>query len=177
MHGVGRPFAEQIFSVFGLPPFVSVPQQEVPDPTFPTVAFPNPEEKGALDMAKAHAELHGCDVVLANDPDADRLAVAERSRETGEWTVFTGDQIGALLGSWLWNTIGKTSDKVSLFVDAKIVLVVGTNPCGIANVHSFQNSSLIHVCALCLLAAYCHVCLNSFLSAACGDGASGRLSL
>ena len=112
MHGVGLPFAKHIFLVFGLPPFVSVPQQEEADPSFPTVSFPNPEEKGALNMAKAHAEQHGCDVVLANDPDADRLAVAERSRETGEWTVFSGDQIGALLGSWLWEIIGKTSDKV-----------------------------------------------------------------
>lgn len=112
MHGVGLPFAKRLFSVFALPAFVSVPQQEEADPSFPTVSFPNPEEKGALDMAKSHAELQGCDVVLANDPDADRLAVAERSRETGEWTVFTGDQIGALLGSWLWEIIGKTSDKV-----------------------------------------------------------------
>jgi phosphomannomutase len=112
MHGVGRSFAQEGFIRFGLPPFLSVPQQEEPDPEFPTVSFPNPEEKGALDMAKAHAEEHGCDVVLANDPDADRLAVAERSRETGEWAVFTGDQIGALLGSWLWEIVGKKSDEV-----------------------------------------------------------------
>ena len=117
MHGVGLPFAKQVFSLFGFPPFVSVPEQEQPDPSFPTVSFPNPEEAGALDMAKAHAELHGCDIVFANDPDADRLAVAERNRQSGRWTVFTGDQIGALLGHWLWQTIGKTSDKVSMTIE------------------------------------------------------------
>jgi hypothetical protein len=175
MHGVGRPFAEQIFSVFGLPPFVSVPQQDVPDPTFPTVAFPNPEEKGALDMAKAHAELHGCDVVLANDPDADRLAVAERCRKTGEWTVFTGDQIGALLGSWLWNTIGKTSDKVNFNCGRQNFVVMIINLFWIAN-HTYSNL-ISNALTLCLRAAYCHVCIDSVLPAACGNGASGRLSL
>jgi phosphoglucomutase len=112
MHGVGHSFAKESFHVFGLPPFSSVPQQEDPDPNFPTVSFPNPEEKGALDLAKAHAQHENCDIVLANDPDADRLAVAEKNRDTGEWTVFTGDQIGALLGSWMWESIGKTGDKV-----------------------------------------------------------------
>jgi phosphoglucomutase/phosphoglucomutase/phosphopentomutase len=113
MHGVGHPFAEEAFRIFGLPPFLSVPEQEQPDPMFPTVSFPNPEEKDALKLAKAFSDQHGCDVILANDPDADRLAVAERDQKTREWIIFTGDQIGALLGSWLWEIIGKTSDKVS----------------------------------------------------------------
>jgi phosphomannomutase len=114
MHGVGLEAARRIFQEFGLPPFHSVESQEQPDPTFPTVAFPNPEEKGALDLAKAYAEQRDCDVVLANDPDADRLAVAERDRETNEWTVFTGDQIGTMLGHWLWESVGKKSDKVGV---------------------------------------------------------------
>jgi phosphomannomutase len=113
MHGVGREVAVKVFETFGLPPFHSVPSQELPDANFPTVAFPNPEEKGALDLAKAFAAEHACDIVLANDPDADRLAVAERDRETEEWTVFTGDQIGTMLGYWLWEQVGKDGEKVS----------------------------------------------------------------
>ena len=55
----------------------------------------------------------GCQIVLANDPDADRLGVAECT--DGKWTVFTGDQIGVLLGVWLWETVGKQSDKVGRY--------------------------------------------------------------
>lgn len=112
MHGVGRPFAERIFHAFDLPPFQSVPSQGDTDFEFPTVPFPNPEEKGALDLAKSFAAEKGCDIVLANDPDADRLAVAERSRSSGDWTVFSGDQIGTMMGYWLWSQIGAKLDKV-----------------------------------------------------------------
>jgi phosphomannomutase len=100
MHGVGHSFAVRMFEAFGLSPFASVPAQQSPDCNFPTIPFPNPEEAGALDLAKAYAESHGCSIVLANDPDADRLAVAEY--RDSKWTVFTGDQIGTLLGHWLW---------------------------------------------------------------------------
>jgi phosphomannomutase len=112
MHGVGFPFAERVFQEFGLPPFEAIPAQNDPDFEFPTVPFPNPEEKGALDIAKAFATDNNCDIVLANDPDADRLAVAEKDRTTGEWTVFSGDQIGSMLGHWIWNQIGKDCGKV-----------------------------------------------------------------
>jgi phosphomannomutase len=113
MHGVGYPFAVRSYETFGFPPFLAVPSQMNPDPSFPTVPFPNPEEKGALNIAKAFAEEKGCDIVLANDPDADRLAVAERDRITGEWAVFHGDQIGTMLGCWLYEKVGKPSGKVS----------------------------------------------------------------
>ena len=63
-------------------------------------------------MAKAFAEAKNCDIVLANDPDADRLAVAEKDQSTGIWTIFSGDQIGTMLGLWIWEKIGKGSDKV-----------------------------------------------------------------
>ena len=56
---------------------------------------------------------NGCNIVFANDPDADRLAVAERCSDTGVWTIFHGDQIGSLLGHWLWEKIGKDDPKVS----------------------------------------------------------------
>lgn len=62
-----------------------------------------------MDLSKKEAESRACDIVLANDPDADRLAVAERNRKTGQWTVFTGDQIGVLLGYWMWESVGKSS--------------------------------------------------------------------
>jgi phosphomannomutase len=100
-----------------LPPFTSVTAQQEPDSTFSTVPFPNPEERGALDLAKECADAHGCNIVLANDPDADRLAVAEKYN--GKWVVFTGDEIGTMLGHWLWQTLGKTSEKpVSMCVSA-----------------------------------------------------------
>eukprot|EP00536_Pseudo-nitzschia_multiseries_P006997 jgi/Psemu1/194384/e_gw1.156.89.1 len=129
MHGIGYPFAKRAFEVFGLPPFRAVPEQRDPDPSFPTVTFPNPEEAGALDLAKVFATENGCDIVLANDPDADRLAVAEKDRTTGEWTVFSGDQIGVMLGLWIWETIGVKSNKpVSMCastVSSKMLAEVG----------------------------------------------------
>lgn len=100
MHGVGYRFAVRAFATFGFPPFESVTSQQEPDANFPTVEFPNPEEKGALDLAQEFAQRNNCQIVLANDPDADRLAVAEFSE--GIWRTFKGDEIGSLLGWWLW---------------------------------------------------------------------------
>jgi phosphoglucomutase len=121
MHGVGYTFARRVFTAFGLPDFASVPIQQEPDPNFPTVTFPNPEEKGALDMAKLYATTNGCDIVLANDPDADRLAVAEKDRSSGRWTDFTGDQIGAMLGHWLWQTQSSKTPNTVLAMCASTV--------------------------------------------------------
>jgi len=112
MHGVGHLWAVRSFETFGLDPFLSVPQQQDPDPAFPTVSFPNPEEKGALNIAMSFAEDNGCLIVLANDPDADRLAVAERDSATNTWKTFTGDQIGTMLGHWIWEMIGKNCGRV-----------------------------------------------------------------
>jgi phosphomannomutase len=102
MHGVGTPFAERSFAAFGLPPFLKTSEQCSPDPEFPTVAFPNPEEgKGALALAMAAADRAGATLIIANDPDADRMAVAEKGAE-GQWRVFTGNETGILLAHWLW---------------------------------------------------------------------------
>lgn len=79
MHGVGGKWAERAWREFALPPLLRVEEQWQPDPEFPTVPFPNPEEgRGALALAFATADRHGVDLVLANDPDSDRCAAAEK---------------------------------------------------------------------------------------------------
>lgn len=101
MHGVGHAFTSRSFAAFDLQPYVPTPEQLLPDPEFPTVAFPNPEEgKGALKLAMAAAEASGSRLVLANDPDADRLAIAEMNPATRQWKIFTGNEIGSLIGAW-----------------------------------------------------------------------------
>eukprot|EP00795_Rhopilema_esculentum_P000450 gene450-10122_t len=100
MHGVGQRFAENAFRAFSLKPFVTVGEQADPDPDFPTVKFPNPEEgKSALDLAIKRAEECNSPLIIANDPDADRLAIAEKL-PSGAWKIFTGNEIGCLLGWW-----------------------------------------------------------------------------
>jgi phosphomannomutase len=96
LHGVGRDTFVRAAVRLGLAPLV-VPSQAHPDPSFPTVSFPNPEEPGALDAALALADETGADVVIANDPDADRLAVALPRH--GTWQALTGNEIGWLLAS------------------------------------------------------------------------------
>ncbi len=99
MHGVGAPFTARALEVFGLPAYIPTPSQVVADPEFPTVKFPNPEEgKGALALAMASADAAGSELILANDPDADRLAVAEKV--AGEWKPLNGNQIALLLADW-----------------------------------------------------------------------------
>ncbi len=123
LHGVGRDTVLAVFQRAGMPAPYVVPEQGEPDPDFATVAFPNPEEPGALDLALAAARRRGADVVLANDPDADRLAVAlpdpapargegrardrlaggigRQGRAAGGWRGLSGDEIGVLLADWV----------------------------------------------------------------------------
>ena len=100
MHGVAGGLMLRAIAQagFGAPHVVTA--QAEPDPDFPTVAFPNPEEKGALDLALADARRLGADLVVASDPDGDRLAVAV-PEPGGSWRALTGDQVGALLGASL----------------------------------------------------------------------------
>ena len=99
MHGVGWHVLKEVFAAVGLPQPITVDRQLLPDGTFPTVAFPNPEEPGAMDLSFAKAREVGADLVLANDPDADRLAVGIPDASTAEgWRRLTGDEIGLLLG-------------------------------------------------------------------------------
>jgi len=96
LHGVGGSLVERAVAAAGFPAATVVTEQAEPDPDFPTVAFPNPEEPGAIDLALARAAQIDADLVIANDPDADRCAVA--TVVDGQWRMLHGDELGALLG-------------------------------------------------------------------------------
>ncbi|XP_061916804.1 glucose 1,6-bisphosphate synthase isoform X3 [Entelurus aequoreus] len=128
-HGVGHVFVRQAFQAFGFPPPIPVPEQKDPDPDFPSVRCPNPEEgESVLELALLLAEKEKARVVLATDPDADRLAVAETCdrcegqvvvTEPGKgawsghrcrWKVFSGNELAALLGWWMLFSWKETHD-------------------------------------------------------------------
>jgi phosphomannomutase len=112
MHGVGWKTLQSVFSASGFNEPNAVLEQRDPDPAFPTVAFPNPEEKGALDIAISLAKKNSVDVLLANDPDADRFAAAV-SNSSGDWVTLRGDQIGSLLGWWMIERVKLTGSNLS----------------------------------------------------------------
>eukprot|EP00466_Bigelowiella_natans_P001300 jgi/Bigna1/89414/estExt_fgenesh1_pg.C_490011 len=118
MHGVGYSFTSRSFKEFNLPAFYSVKKQQEPDPSFPTVTFPNPEEDGALDLALETASQVGATLVLANDPDADRLAAAEyEGNQKNSWKMFSGNEIGILLADWQWTQFKKANPSKKDFSD------------------------------------------------------------
>ncbi|WP_427869745.1 phospho-sugar mutase [Leucobacter luti] len=99
MHGVGSDIARRVFTSSGLPSVTPVAAQDRPDGAFPTVDFPNPEEPGALDLAERTAREIGADLIVAHDPDADRLAIAlPHPEEPSGYRRLTGNELGLLLG-------------------------------------------------------------------------------
>ncbi|MEL6868783.1 MAG: phospho-sugar mutase [Pseudomonadota bacterium] len=116
LHGVGAQLAHRLAAHADIGMLHSVAAQETPDGSFPTVAFPNPEEPGAMDAVIALAQQEHATLACANDPDADRLAVAARTA-TGDYRMLSGDQIGVLLGHYC---LSKT-DAAQQIVCASIV--------------------------------------------------------
>ena len=124
LHGVAAELAMRAFRQAGFPTPDVVAAQAEPDPSFPTVPFPNPEEPGALDLAIALGRRTGADLVIANDPDGDRLAVAVPEDEArGNWRMLTGDQVGALLGAYVLgrNDSGRPAERADELVVSTIV--------------------------------------------------------
>ena len=120
MHGVGTETIEKVFSAAGFSPLILVTEQAQPDPDFPTVAFPNPEEPGAIDLALAKARAVDADLVIANDPDADRCAAAIADSH-GKWRMLRGDEVGALLGEYITGS-GKKSGVIANSIVSSSIL-------------------------------------------------------
>ena len=103
MHGVGTETVQRVFNHAGFATLILVDEQCAPDPDFPTVAFPNPEEPGAIDLAIKKARDFGAELVIANDPDADRCAAAINDPKVG-WRMLRGDELGIIFGEWIART-------------------------------------------------------------------------
>ncbi|MEI9939729.1 MAG: phospho-sugar mutase [Pseudomonadota bacterium] len=125
LHGVGASVVERLFREAGYADFHSVPEQREPDGHFPTVHFPNPEEPGALDLALALARGKNADLVIANDPDVDRLAIAVPTA-SGRFQALTGNQIGLLLADFaLAHTdLGERALVLSSIVSSPMLAIV-----------------------------------------------------
>ena len=118
LHGVGGTSVIQVLETAGFAAPHVVSEQEHPDPDFPTVAFPNPEEPGAMDLAMALAAQKSADIVVANDPDADRCAVAVPGHHG--WRMLRGDEVGALLGHHLLRS-GRTGTYANSIVSSSLL--------------------------------------------------------
>jgi phosphomannomutase len=138
LHGVGGDTVVRALTAAGFAPPHVVPEQAAPDPAFPTVAFPNPEEPGAIDLAVAAAAARGADLVIANDPDADRCAVAVPDPDGRGWRMLRGDELGTLLAEHLLTratdgTAGGTAGRAA----------AGALPAGAAVACSIVSSQLL----------------------------------
>ena len=118
MHGVGGALFQRALTAAGHVMHI-VAEQHDPDPDFPTAAFPNPEEPGTLDLSIALAERVDADIILANDPDADRLAVAVK-RSSG-WERLTGDEIGVLLAWYVLESVERPCTVANSIVSSTLL--------------------------------------------------------
>ena len=135
MHGVAGRLMLRAMRLAGFAAPHVVAAQAEPDPDFPTVAFPNPEEPGALDLALADARRLGADLVVASDPDGDRLAVAV-PHPGADWGMLTGDQVGALLGaSLLDRTAGQAAPQARLVASTVVSSTLLSKIAAAAHVH------------------------------------------
>jgi len=100
LHGTGNKPVRRVLKELGFENVMVVPQQELPDPEFPTVKYPNPEEHEAFDLAIEMAKKHHADIIIGTDPDCDRVGVVAKHRE-GEYVALTGNQLGALLVNYV----------------------------------------------------------------------------
>lgn len=116
MHGVGGETIQRVFNNAGFGNFVTVDKQFDPDPNFPTVSFPNPEEPGALDLAFDTARQVDADLIIANDPDADRAAFA--ISDGGEWRMLRGDEAGSLLGVAMLSRLSDEDKEKAVFANS-----------------------------------------------------------
>ena len=119
MHGVGQETFDRCMKKIGFSKSIDVSEQTKPDPDFPTVSFPNPEEKGAMDLLLDLAKSNDTDIAIANDPDADRCALAVKDKSN--WKVLTGDEIGFLITWWIMKKAELENRKLSGKIAASIV--------------------------------------------------------
>ena len=100
LHGVGTQTVLKVFEKAKFAPLILVAEQSQPNPDFPTTPFPNPEENGAMDLAMDYAKKYNADLIIANDPDADRCAIGINEPNSG-WRILRGDEVGVILGKYL----------------------------------------------------------------------------
>ena len=148
LHGVGGAVMPELLELAGFEDVSVVAAQAAPDPDFPTVSFPNPEEPGALDLALDDATRLGADLVLANDPDADRLAVAVPDPASGAWRVLTGDELGVLLAGHVL-AAGDGSDRlVATTIVSSTMLGAMAEAAGVAYVETLTGFKWVARAAL-----------------------------
>ena len=133
MHGVGAKTLLSVFEAANFTKPILVEEQCAPDPDFPTVAFPNPEEPGAMDLAIKLAISQNADLVIANDPDADRCAVAAKD-SVGNWRTLRGDELGILLGHYISKSERIAGKNLATTIVSSSALAKIAKNCG-ANFH------------------------------------------
>lgn len=124
LHGVGTETLLSVFHKAGFATPILVSAQAEPDPDFPTTSFPNPEEPGAIDLALDTARNFNADLVIANDPDADRCAIA--INENGDWRMLRGDEVGAILGEYI-GSVNPQGTFANSIVSSSILRKIATN--------------------------------------------------
>jgi phosphomannomutase len=122
MHGVGAKFQLKVLKNAGFTSVFNVLEQIKPDPDFSTASFPNPEEKGALDLAYKYAKKHNVDIIIANDPDADRCSICCFDKYINDYRQLTGDEIGLIFGSYFAKKYSNSNKSIASSVVSSMLL-------------------------------------------------------